>query len=761
LWDKFLLESTVFLLIVALENLIDISIHESFISADRSVKWSHFRLNNSAFAYEENPARIICCELLKAEEGSCPGCPINKAFQYQAYCESELVGSDNRKWLVSAYPVCDQKGTFCGVIVKGKNTNQNAGPELIADSLIESERRLSTLISNLPGLVYRCKNDPDWTMEIVSEGCFALTGYEPDDLIGNKKLSFNDLIAPNHKADVWNDWQAAIAEKRPYTGEYQIISADGSWKWVWEQGQAVYSTDGKVIALEGFIQDITDRKQVEIALINSEEKYRNLVESALVGVYSTQLNGDLIIANEALSRMLEYDSIEEFLSVKNVIALYKNPADRERMLELITESKKLTDFELTWITKNNKEITVVISSLLNDDIISGMVMDITHRKQSEELLREEKERAELSDKLKASFLANISHEIRTPLNGILGFADILLEQDIPKNEKEHYSNVIHNLSGQLLSIVNDILEISKIETNQIKLSYSQVNINQILNKLYTNFKEIAGRKNLAMELNSELSENQATVYGDDLRLVQVLTHLLNNAVKFTYSGSISFGCSLRDDMLHFFVRDTGIGILPENRGVIFERFRQAEDSLTRKFGGSGLGLSISKALIEMMGGEIYVDSETGAGSTFYFTIPYKIVPKNQKIQRNPLETKSCLRETKILICEDDDFGFLYINRVLTQAGASTCRALSGNKAIKICQSDEELDLIIMDLRMPEMSGNDAAEYIKKLRPAIPIIACTASSADEVQHQLNKSEFDGVVFKPIISSVLLETICKLL
>ncbi len=865
------------------EKRLDISTFISFIGPDRKVKWSQFRNRNSKFSYHENPEENICCKLMNFNQVSCEECLVNKTLLNQAVNEVEMLDANGSTWLITTYPVYDNKGSICGIfhtgnditageksavqfrnkeseysmivenhtdlIVKidiqgrflfvnssicelfGKRENELLGnaflhlvhaddrlvasrtiellkqpphqcykehraltkhgwrwiawsesavfddkgeinavigvgrdiheQKLAEDSLRESERRLSTLMSNLPGLAYRCKNDKNWTMEFVSQGCFELTGYLSADLIKNNKLAFNELIDREYQEGVWLEWQKAIVEKRSYTGEYQIITSDRKQKWVWEQGQAVYNRYGEVVALEGFIQDITDRKQTEIALINSKEKYINLIESALIGIYSTTINGELLIVNEALCRMLDYDSIEELLSVPNVICIYKDPADRTRMLEFITLNGKLTDFELTWLTRYGKEKVVLISAVLGNDSISGMVMDITQRKHSEQELLEQKLRAEQSDKLKAAFLANISHEIRTPLNGILGFTEILLEQDIAINDKEHYSNLIHHLSGQLLSIVNDILEISRIETNQIKLSCSQININQILNKLFVSFEKLAKEKKLVLTLSSVLDNDKETIIGDGLRLTQVLTHLLNNAIKFTYSGSISFGCKMNDEMLQFHVKDTGIGIIPENKEIIFERFRQVEDALTRKFGGSGLGLSISKALVEMMGGEIYVNSDSGKGSDFYFTIPYNLVTKKQKNQRNHLETKSCLSESKILICEDDDFGYLYVNRLLTQAGASTKRVISGNKAVQFCQSDEECDLIIMDLRMPEMSGNDAAEFIKKLRPSVPIIVCTASSIHDIEGLLNKSLFDDVVYKPIISSILLETICRLI
>lgn len=549
---------------------------------------------------------------------------------------------------------------------------------------------------------------------------------------------------------------------------YPAYDNKGNFDGIFEAGKDITHTikcdrlhsDDSLSEIEGFTKIKNNGKQGRTSNSESEEKYRDLVERALVGIYSTRLNGEMIIANEALCHMLEYESFEELKAIQNFKYIYKDQADHFKMLESLLKQGKLNDYELPWITRNGHEIIVLVNSVLNSDIISGTVLDITNRINTEQQLRYEKERAEQSDKLKAAFLANISHEIRTPLNGILGFTDILLEKDISKDDKDHYSNLIHNLSGQLLSIVNDILEISRIETNQIKISNSQIHINQILNKLFKSFENAAKLKNLTLKVNSELNESQDTIFGDNFRLIQVLTHLLNNAIKFTYSGSISFGCKMSNGMLRFYVKDTGIGIQAENKEVIFERFRQVEDTHTRKFGGSGLGLPISKALVEMMGGEINVESDSVTGSSFYFTIPYKIVPQKLKILRNHLETKSCLHDCRILICEDDDFGYLLINRFLTQAGASTVRALSGNKAIEYCQSEDEFDLVIMDLRMPEMSGGDAAEFIKKIRPSIPIIVCTAASGEEVESALNKRIFDAVVYKPISNINLLDEICRL-
>lgn len=745
------------------ENFTDVSSYIAFFDRERLVKWSLFRYRNGQYSYQENLIENICCKLIGIPDANCEKCPSNSAFLNLTSGERDITGKDGRKWHVSAYLSHDENGNFAGVFQTVNNTSYSSTPNVkfAVDSLQESERRISTLLSNLPGVAYRCKNDKSWTMEFVSQGCFEITGYQPEDIIQNKKLSFNDLIVNEFRESIWTEWQKAIVEKRPFTGEYQIISAEGKLKWVWEQGQAVCNADGEVVALEGFIQDITSRKLTEITLFNSEAKYRDLFENALVGVYSTLINGEILIVNNALCRMLEYDSPADFVSIQNVIKVYAYPDEREKLIERMRPEGKLTEYELVWLTKSGKEITVLISAIINGDIISGMVMDITHRKQTEQKLLEQKEKAEQSDKLKTAFLANISHEIRTPLNGILGFADILLHQDISENDKGHYSNLIHNLSGQLLSIVNDVIEISKIETNQITLSFSQININHILQKLHSSFSKNAQDKNLILEFVSELTENQAYIYGDGPRLVQVLSHLINNAIKFTYSGSIHFGCKIVDKNLQFFVQDTGIGILPENREVIFERFRQVENSLTRKFGGSGLGLSISKALVEMMGGEISVNCDFGTGSTFCFTIPYMNVPPEKLVKRNHHETKSCLHDIRILICEDDDFGYLYVNRVLTQAGALTFRANSGKQAIKFCQSDEAIDIIIMDLRMPVMSGNEAAEYIKKLRPSVPIIVSTASSSYEIEPLIKKSLFDGVVYKPILSINLLETVCKLI
>lgn len=675
-----------------------------------------------------------------------------KVPPHTCYMEQRAYTVKGWRWLAwSDKAMVDKKGNVMSVIGVGRDIHEHKLAEI---ALHESERKLATLMSNLPGMVYRCKNNKDWTMEFVSEGCYELTGYSPLDLVNSDKVTFNDIISPDFRLEVWENWQIAIINKQPYQGEYKIITNKGETKWVFEQGQAIYNAYGEVLALEGFIQDITARKIADAELSNTTEKYRNLIDSSLVGIYTTSLNGQLLFTNEALADMLGY-TVEEAFQLGNVSELYKNPADREKLIRDLKQHKKLSNVELTWFTKNRNEITVLLSAVLSDNYLSGMVMDITHRKQSEVELLKAKEKAIESDKLKSAFLANISHEIRTPLNGIIGFIDILLDQETDKSQKEHYSGLINDLSARLLSIVNDVIEISKVETNQIILRKTEFNLARSLNQVYNQHLKNAEKNNNALRLSVDVADN-TLLDSDEGYLKQILGYLLDNALKFTKNGIVEFGYRKKATVLEFYVKDNGIGINSKNHKLIFERFRQIEESLTRKYNGSGLGLAITKALVEMLGGTISVDSEPGIGSEFMFTIPFG------SLNTPPTEiTANVLKNKKILVCDDDDFGFLYIKKVLSKAGLICLRAEDGTMAIELCNKIEDIDVIIMDMRMPGLSGVETAIKIRETNKKTPILGFTAYNEKEMEVIIDKTIFNGFIYKPVDVSAMLQLINSVL
>lgn len=660
---------------------------------------------------------------------------------HTCYMEQRAFTIKGWRWIAwSDKALVDENGNIISITGVGRDINEHKLAEI---ALLESERRLATLMANLPGMVYRCKNDKHWTMEFVSNGCYDLTGYSKDDLINSQKLSFNDIIHPDFRDKIWLQWQEAINEKQSYQGEYQIVTAKGNIKWVFEQGQAIFNPYGETIALEGFIQDITARKITDEELLLTTEKYRNLIDTALLGIYTTTLEGKLIFANEALVEMIGY-TIEDAYELDSVIQLYKNPDDRLTLLSDLIKYKKLSNCELTWIHKNGNEITVLLSAILSDKQLTGMVMDITHRKQAENEVLKAKEKAEESDKLKSAFLSNISHEIRTPINGIIGFIDIILDEETDKEQKSHYADIVRKLSNQLLSIVNDVIEISKIETNQIVIRKSRFKITDCLKEVYNQYVKTSSKNNNQFLFLHDIHEN-IFINSDANYIKQILGYLIDNALKFTNNGMVEFGFREKEKFIEFYVKDNGIGINPKNHHLIFDRFRQIEEPLTRKYNGSGLGLAITKALVEMLGGSITLISEEGAGSEFSFCIPYQ----NEDSRNDEADgTIGTLKNKTILVCDDDDFGYLYIRKVLTKAGLICIRAEDGPSAIKHFNNNPAIDVIIMDMRLPGMSGVEATEILREKDKSIPILGFTAYAADDIDALKSKNLFNGFIFKPV-------------
>ncbi len=372
-----------------------------------------------------------------------------------------------------------------------------------------------------------------------------------------------------------------------------------------------------------------------------------------------------------------------------------------------------------------------------------------------------KNRAEESDKLKSSFLANMSHEIRTPLNGILGFSDFLKDPMLPKNKSEKYVEIIQSSGKQLLTIIDDILDISKIEAGQMSLYLEATDISELMQELHQQFRMEAELKNLSFILNPENLDEHIVINTDVNRLRQVFCNLIINAIKFTSRGTIEFGLTLKNNFIGFYIKDTGIGIAPEDHSIIFRPFSKVAKASNLIYGGTGLGLSISKALIEQLGGTITVKSEPNKGSSFIFTIPYA---KNSSTHtRKPSKTESnALYDRKkktILIAEDELFNYYYIEELLASMKIDTLHAWNGKEAVDMAKSNPDISLVLMDILMPEMDGITATKLIKEMRPKLPIVAQTAYGSREDWENAHKSGFDFYLSKPIARELLVEVIDK--
>ncbi len=389
-------------------------------------------------------------------------------------------------------------------------------------------------------------------------------------------------------------------------------------------------------------KDHAEVKEKNLKKINEELNNRNIfiqtiLDNLPIGLALNNINdGTATYMNKKFEEIYGWKS-EEIASIGTFFNnIYPDQEYRKSITERVMADIKTGDPEkMHWenivVTRKDQKqriVNAVNIPLMEQNTMVSTVMDITELQQIQKDLTLAKEKAEISNSLKTAFLQNMSHEIRTPMNAIIGFSNLINDPDLTPQKREGYSSIIINSGNQLLSIVNDILTISALETKQEKVNSEKTSINGILTDLYAIFKPQAEVQNITLKLKETLSVSESQVFTDATKLTQILTNLISNALKFTHEGTIEFGYSLKKPNLEFYVKDTGIGIQKNQQNAIFERFNQGDYSSTRKYEGTGLGLSISKGFTELMGGKIRVESEVGKGSVFYFTIPYK--PVNDK-----------------------------------------------------------------------------------------------------------------------------------
>jgi PAS domain S-box-containing protein len=397
-----------------------------------------------------------------------------------------------------------------------------------------------------------------------------------------------------------------------------------------------------------------------------------------------------------------------------------------------------------------------------EDFILAVIKDHTKSKIDERALRNSKERAEIADKLKSSFLANMSHEIRTPINAVIGFADLLSDPDLLEDEKLEYIRTIQVNGELLLKLINDIIDIAKIESGQLKIQKNNFSIDQLMDEIYLSSRNMIHQyEKPNIFLNKHIDSDLVGKYfnTDQYRLMQIINNLLSNAIKFTEKGSIDFGVRLlENNKPEFWVKDTGIGIEETELDYIFERFGQVEAALDHNIGGTGLGLNITKSLVELLGGKIKVQSSINNGSTFSFTIETNFI--NGKIP-NPIAPKINLKGKKILIVEDIESNYRLLNILLEKQGAETIWATNGNQGILICKNSRDIDLVLMDINLPDIDGYEATSAIKAFRPNLPIVAQTAYAMAGEKDRSAEFGCDGYLAKPIIPEKLYNVICNLI
>lgn len=374
-----------------------------------------------------------------------------------------------------------------------------------------------------------------------------------------------------------------------------------------------------------------------------------------------------------------------------------------------------------------------------------------------------KDSAERADRMKTEFVHNLSHEIRTPMNGIMGFCSLLNEPTLNAPQRLEYTNIIIRNSGQLLRVIDDILEISSLETKQVRIQNSEILIYEILSDVYENFSQKAKEKDVTLRIENYLPPHYNKILLDESKLLKILNNLVENALKFTITGYVEIGCKLYDGKIQFHVKDSGIGIAKEKFQKIFERFSQADDTISNNYGGLGLGLSIARENAELLGSKIFVHSEPGIGSDFYFSISFNPVPEVK--QTVPVIPATQLQESKhtILIAEDEATNYRYLEILIGKIypNCVILHATDGAQAIEKCRAVPEIELVLMDIQLPVVDGYEAIRQIREFRHHLPIIAQSAYSKVTDINNAKDAGCDDYITKPISLEELYKVLEKYL
>ena len=504
-------------------------------------------------------------------------------------------------------------------------------------------------------------------------------------------------------------------------------------------------------------------KQAKEKAERAEKKYRELYDFAPSGFMSLTKEGEITDLNFSAERLL---GKERTHLIKSSFGFFVSLDTRDvynHFLQKIFENQLKETCELKLEAGDDTIKYILVSGIISNNNKKCLVTltDITMRKYAENELIKAKVKAEEGDMLKSAFLANMSHEIRTPMNGILGFTELLKTLKLEVKEQQNYIGIIEKSGTRMLSIINDIISISKIESQQMEVSVSDTNINEQVEYIYHFFKLEAEQKKLHISFKNELALEKAFIRTDREKMYAVLTNLVKNAIKFTQTGSIELGYKVKSDFFEFYVKDTGPGIPEEQKKIIFERFRQGSESLKRNYEGAGLGLSISKAYVEMLGGKIWMENNAGnngnpAGTTFFFTIPAHPVKKTNHVsQINPPE-KTTENETiklKILIVEDDKNSEILIIKMVEEFTKKILTATTGVEAVEVCRKNPDIDLVLMDINMPVMDGYEATRKIRKFNKEVVIVAQTAHALAGDREKSITAGCNDYISKPIERVVL--------
>ncbi|MCH8498157.1 MAG: PAS domain S-box protein [Marinobacter sp.] len=631
----------------------------------------------------------------------------------------------------------------------------------LESAMQEREAQYRTLIGNIPGVTFRCRADNNWSAIFVSEAVEKLTGWSAENFTSGK-VTFAELLHDDDLDYIESVMAPALEKRVPYTVEYRMRHKDGAYRWVSESATGVWEQDA-LKWIDGVMLDITDSKRR-----NAEfESLLRAVDDA-TGVCEMDACGRIRKANTKYTRLLGYEegelvgkSFGMFIPEGGPDARYMETVwERIRAGELVHgEFLRLgKDGEARWLRSS---LSPVSNPLDGNLTVIELATDLTERRKMELELVDAKTRAEQAAEAKSAFLANMSHEIRTPMNAIIGFTDLLLDSSLAQDQRQHLTTV-RNSARSLLSLLNDILDTAKLESGVAELERADFSLQSICEHLITTFGISAAKKGLHLALRYA---EDAPVYlnGDALRVQQVLTNLISNAVKFTERGEVTVEVRRPSTGygVEVAVRDTGIGISADRLDAIFDPFSQADASMTRRYGGTGLGTTISRQLVGLMGGSITVESEEGIGSVFTVSLPLQ--PGKPVASMVDGVAEPVLPAMRILVADDVQQNLQLLDAILQKRGHTVVTVENGEQAVEF-YSKGSYDLVLMDVQMPVMDGHTATRAIREWEQAnerepVPIVALTASVLEHDRSAALNSGMSGFATKPIDVSALMNEIAR--
>ncbi|MBN2639879.1 MAG: PAS domain S-box protein [Bacteroidales bacterium] len=636
------------------------------------------------------------------------------------------------------------------------------------EALKNSEENLKTLINATPDIIvfkdgkgrWLVANDADISLfELEKVSYFGKT----DNDLSKESPYYSDALRLCVDTD-----EKAWSSKKP-TRSYEVINVRDKGERIFDIIKVpLFYENGERKALLVYGRDVTVQQRMEAELQDREMNYRLLFEHSPLGIITAKPDGTILEMNHEILNIIGSGSIDasrkfNLLKLPN---LFESGFTDEFLNACKTGETTRFEGEYKSVWGKSSWVSVQIVPLKNEkgevEKIYGVFDDTTIRKEYEIALLTAKEKAEESDRLKSEFLSNMSHEIRTPMNGIIGFSELLLEESISSESRRNYVKIVINSTRQLLRIIDDILEISKLETHQVPLHEREICINDLLTEIFAVFDLKAKEKKLSFHLKKGLNDQAATIIVDDTKLRKILDNLIENALKFTHEGYVELGYEKKARELEIYVKDTGVGIGNNNFNTIFERFSQEEKELSRKVGGLGLGLSIAKANAELLKGFIRVESEKGKGATFYITIPYHPVKTEVDFLNDRYDDSLDPDEVqKVLIVEDEEINYQYIEFLLKHMGYSfrLLRAVDGEQAVELCKENTDISLVLMDVKLPKLNGHDATKKIKGFRPDLKVIAQTAYATVEDRDLAIEAGCDDFISKPFQKQEFYEMIVK--